>query len=198
MYHLTEMHLRVMALGLIPALFVVSGATSNALAAVPPNQFVYLSALTGLLVPTTTTESLQVPVGGSFGFRSSPSFSWGGFVQVSSNSVTVINTQTTAQNTIFGGELSYYLDQGHEFTGGFQIGLKVGVLSRRSTADSNNLGVPVSESTSASGFVLGPKIAFERTFDMGVAFGIEAVGFYTTSNTISGPIQLSGSVKVWF
>ncbi len=195
MYHLTQMPLLRSLLFILVTAFM---AAPSAHAGVPPNQYIYLGALTGLLVPTSSSESIQVPVGGSLGFRSSPSFSWGAFIQTSSASVTVVNTQSTAQTSILGGELSYYVDQGHEFTGGFQIGLKAGVLSRRSSSDSNNLGIPVSESVSANGFVIGPKVAYEKTFDMGVAFGIEAIGFYTPSNTISGPIQLTGSVKVWF
>lgn len=189
---MTQMHLKLVslcALLLVPAL---------AHAGVPPNQYVYLEALGGVMIPTAATDSVQVPVGGGLGFRTSPSLAWGGFIQSSASTITVVSTEVTARTDIYGAQLTYYFDQEREFTGGLNIGLKTGFLYRRATSLSTTLGVPISEATGATGWVLGPKIGFEQTYDIGVAMGIEGIVYYSPANSISAPIQIFATLKAWF
>jgi hypothetical protein len=170
---------------------------ASARAEVPENQYVYLQALGGALAPLDDRQSAALGVGASLGFRTSPFFTLGGFFYYSTQSLQVVTAEASVENFAFGGEFVYWAKDLDGFEG-LNLGVKSGFTYRFFESASVISGVPVREESGRLNFVLGPKVGFEHTLDVGLGFGGEAFILYDFADGRMGPLGVMASVRVWF
>ncbi|MBL7714257.1 MAG: hypothetical protein JNL01_02245 [Bdellovibrionales bacterium] len=183
-------------LGFLVGAFL-GGAAADA--AVPANQYVYLQFQGGVRIPMSDSTSTQLPYGLGAGFRTGAHFVFGAFIDRSASSILVPSASVQVSNsfTTFGAEMQYYFHGSSEFIGGWSLGPKGGIC-RMGTKSQTTDGVTVFINESVSSFCIGPRIGYEYTSDLGMAFGFEASSLYSTDTAIPGILNFLMTARIWF